>query len=155
MQAANCQQRAWQWAGWEDTPASIAPSKCYQGHGGPERGKRGEQERKTDFQPLDPKTRAGREKETPEVLEALTTAPPAATAENQFQAGTGWGPRPRHSTGEQDCCVLVQVLEQKSRSLEGSNAPEHMEKNTWEHRILRPRHHPFPHHPLSLPRGLR
>lgn len=107
MQAANCQHGAWQWAGWEDTPESIAPSKCYQGHGGPERGKRGEQERKTDFQPLNPKTRSGREKETSEVLGALTTAPPAVPAENQLQAGTGWGPCPRHSTGERGTALFL------------------------------------------------
>lgn len=43
-----------------------------------------------DFQPLDPKARAGREKEAPEFPGVLTTAvTPSDTAENQLQAGIG------------------------------------------------------------------
>lgn len=44
--------------GQEATPEPIAPSKCYQGPGGPESGRRRAGQRERGFQPLHPKDKS-------------------------------------------------------------------------------------------------
>lgn len=106
----------------------IAPFKCYQGHGGPERGKRGKRE--GDFQPLYPKTRIGREKEAAQVswgpdycCDTIRHSRESVSGRHRLRTLSQRGDRAAV------LLALVQMLEQKVCSLEGSKAFEHMRRN--------------------------